>query len=326
MNTRYSHYLRFAAFVCLACFWALPVMAQTPVQKPDGYVQKTDKGSIDWLSGEVQAKGIGAPPPDAVNAAQARAMALRAATVIARRNLLELLEGVQIDSSTTVQNYMVNDDTVVTRVRGHLQQAVVTDTAYMSDGSVEVGVQVSLRGKLSRTLLPQRSAPPVNQPSQDSGPAEVSPSATQPTPRPSRPAIPGGPAVASNSGEAFSGTSTGALSSGDYSGLIVDARGLGVRPAMSPRILDEKGNEVYGSSFVGREYAIQQGMAGYAKSPEQAAESDRVEGRPLQIKAKDVSGQAKTDIIVSNEDAQRIRAAAANSEILKQCRVMIVLD
>ncbi|MBW1683090.1 MAG: hypothetical protein JRJ83_17035, partial [Deltaproteobacteria bacterium] len=50
-----------------------------------------------------------------------------------------------------------------------------------------------------------------------------------------------------------------------YTGLVVDARGFRVKPAMSPRILDEDGNEVYGSASVSREYAVQQGMAGYAK-------------------------------------------------------------
>jgi len=305
--------LTLAAF-CLLCVLVAPAAARSP----QGYVQQTEKGSIDWLSGEVTAQGIGAPPPDAVNAAQARAMALRAATVIARRNLLELLEGVQINSSTTVQNYMVSDDTVVSRVQGHLQQARIADTAYMSDGSVEVTVQVNLRGKLSRTLLPQQMSPaPAQQnkpepPQQEQGPEQLEPATTQPEPKPLRPAVPGEGQVA--------------LSTGGVTGLVIDARGLGVRPAMSPRIVDEKGNEVYGSSFVGREYAIQQGMAGYAKSLQQAAQSDRVAGSPLQIKAKGVSGQANTDIVVSEADAERIRSAAANSEILKQCRVMIVLD
>lgn len=323
MNTQRKQTTGTAALaVCLFCM--LLLAAQALAQTPEGYVQKTEKGSIDWLSGEVQAKGIGAPPPDAVNAAQARAMALRAATVIARRNLLELLEGVQIDSATTVRNYMVDDDTVITRVKGHLQQATVKDTAYMSDGSVEVVVQVNLRGRLSQTLLPQ--AGQGARPSEQAGPERMAPAATTPEPRPARPAIPDGPSVATSMPASDGGSFAPSGTTGGYTGLVVDARGLGVRPAMSPRILDEQGNEVYGSSFVGREYAIQQGMAGYAKSPEQAAASDRVAGNPLLVEAKAVSGQAKTDIVVADDVARRIRAAASNSEILEQCRVMIVLD
>lgn len=301
--------------IFLGLLVALLLWPTFAVAQETGYVQKTENGQIDWLTGEITAKGIGAPPAHAQNAAQARAMALRAATVIARRNLLELLEGVQIDSATTVKNFMVNDDTVVSRVQGHLQQARITDTAYMSDGSVEVTVQVNMRGRIAQVVLPQPApvamAPTPAPPTQEPGPSVLAPAS--PPPAPSRPAIPDGSQVA-------------VASFGKHTGLVVDARGLGVRPAMSPRILDEEGREVYGSSFVGREYAIQQGMAGYAKSPEQAAQSDRVAGNPLRIKAKDVSGQAKTDIVVSNADAERIRSLASKGGVLEQCRVMIVLD
>ena len=43
-------------------------------------------GAIDWTKGVVTATGFGAPPPNAVNAAQARAMAERAAFLVATRN------------------------------------------------------------------------------------------------------------------------------------------------------------------------------------------------------------------------------------------------
>lgn len=300
------------------------------VPSPEGYVQKSEKGSIDWLNGKASSVGIGAPPPNAVNAAQARAMAQRAAVVIARRNLMELLKGVQLDSTSTVQNFMVADDTVVSKVQGQLEQAEIEDTAYMSDGSVEVIVSVSLRGAMSKTLLPPEQHRGASMPSSPSreipGPERVDPARTQPQ-RPSRPAIPGEgsitPVRATPQQEDFS---FGASLGGGYSGLVVDARGLGVRPAMSPRIVDEQGREVYGSSLVSREYAIQQGMAGYAKDLNRARENDRVAGNPLLIKAKDVTGQAGSDIVVSDDDAERIRHAAAGSEFLKQCRVMIVLD
>jgi hypothetical protein len=301
--------------------------AQVP--SPEGYVQKSEKGSIDWLNGKASSVGIGAPPPNAVNAAQARAMAQRAAVVIARRNLMELLKGVQLDSTSTVQNFMVADDTVVSKVQGQLEQAEIDDTAYMSDGSVEVTVSVSLRGAMSKTLLPPEqlrgASMPSTPPKEKSGPERVDPARTQPQ-RPARPAIPGEGGVTPVRTTPQEDFSFGATVGGGYSGLVVDARGLGARPAMSPRIVDEQGREVYGSSLVGREYAIQQGMAGYAKDLDKAQENDRVAGNPLLVKAKDLAGQAGSDLVVSNDDAERIRHAAAGSEFLKQCRVMIVLD
>ena len=50
-----------------------------------------------------------------------------------------------------------------------------------------------------------------------------------------------------------------------YTGIVIDARGIQARPAMSPRIFDEDGKEVYGLANVDLEYAVKQGMSGYAR-------------------------------------------------------------
>lgn len=275
------------------------------LDEAEGYVQRFDNGTVNWSSGEVTAVGVGAPPSNAANVAQARALGLRAATVVARRNLLELLKGVQLDSATTVQNFMIADDTVQTRVKGALQNARTVTTTYMSDGSVEVTVAVSLQGlnDAMAARQPQRTQ-------------YLPPKITQPPPRP---AIPDGAPT-------YAPTAQRAPQGPGYSGLLIDARGLGLKPAMSPRVFDQAGNETYGSSFVGREYAVQQGMVGYAKDMEKAAQNERVAGNPLVVKAVSVSGPAQTDIVISNEAAELIRQAARVNNFLEKSRVMVVLD
>jgi len=37
-----------------------------------------------------------------------------------------------------------------------------------------------------------------------------------------------------------------------FSGLIIDCRGLHVKPALAPKIVDEEGREIYGSAYVTR--------------------------------------------------------------------------
>ncbi len=305
--------------VCTAILMmALFVVSSAYAQQEAGYVQQFENGSIDWSNGKVTAKGIGAPPANATNVAQARAMGLRAATVVARRNLLELLKGVQIDSTTNVQNYIVSDDAVLSSVRGFLKSAQVLDTGYMSDGSVEVTVGMDLHGGLSQELLPGgRGAMAVNGPL---GPVDRSNSyddqpvkGYRPPKMPSRPALPENVQVVASMG-------------GAYTGLIIDAQGLGVKPALSPRILDENGNEVYGSSKVDRQYAISQGMVGYAKSEESARQNPRVAPNPVTIKALRSAGRAGTDIVVDNESAELIRDLSKSQNFLEKCRVMVVLD
>lgn len=259
----------------------------------EGYVEETnfDKGAgqLNWQTGFITATGYGAPPANAVNLAQANAMARRAATVIARRNLLEMLQGVHIDSTTTVQDAMVSNDTVVNRVRGFLQNSQILETHYLSDGSVEVVVGINMRGGLTEAVIPQTT--PYN-------------------PAPVAPAAPQAPAAAP----------------GVFSGLLVDATGLGARPAMSPKILDPSGKEVYGTAMVSREYAIQQGMAGYAKDVEKARANTRVSDNPLVVKAVGVDGKAKTNLVVDAASADAIRNAAKDQNFLEKCRVMIILD
>lgn len=275
------------------------------------YVQNADAGAVNWQTGYVTAKGIGVPPPNSVSLAQARAMAVRAATVDARRNLLSVMKGVQIDAQTTVQNAMIADDTVVERVRGYLQNSQILDTAYMSDGSVEVTVGMNMRGSLSSTLMPPDMPflPPRN-----FAPTPLPETPVAPVPAPQAPGsdtmTPAAPAPATQA----------------VTGLLVDARGLGARPAMSPKIVDENGEEVYGSASVSREYAIQQGMAGYAKDLEKATTNPRIAATPMVVKAIAVKGKARTNLVISNADASMLRDMTAAQDIMEKCRVMIVLD
>lgn len=113
---------------------------------------------------------------------------------------------------------------------------------------------------------------------------------------------------------------------GVYTGLVVDARGLGIRPAMAPKVLDEGGEEVYGSRYVSREYAVDIGMVGYEKDINRARINERIADNPLIVKAIQSSGPNKTDVVISSIDATKIHNAAANMNFLQHCKVMFILD
>jgi hypothetical protein len=255
------------------------------------YVQTHENGKVDWTTGVAEARGIGAPPAQPINMAQARAMAKRAAVTVARRNLLEIIKGVRIDSTTLVKDFVVQSDIIRTQIQGFLERSQVVDIAYMSDGSVEATVAMNLRGGFTNLVLPDTVKPIPSLP-----------------PPPAPPAAPPKEEV-----EAFTG-------------LVIDSRGFPLKPAMSPKIVDEEGNEVYGSSYVGRDYAINQGMVGYAKDLTAAQTNDRVTNNPLTIKGLRTADTGDSDIVVSNADAAKIQGNQENLEALKKCRVMVVLD
>lgn len=272
-----------AAFLALGAGNASAQLVGTikDVIEPSG-----SSGKVDWTTGVITAVGIGAPPAQPANAAQARAMAERAAQVVAYRNLLEAIKGVRVDSTTTVENFMVTSDVIRTEVSGIIQGATVMDKKYMSDGSVEVTVGMKLTGALAETLLPKGVAP----------------------------ATPGtAPGAAAAAGQL-------------YTGLVVDARGLGVRPALAPRILNEDGKEIYGSAWISRDYAVREGMVGYLKDPAAAQTNPRVADKPLMVKAIKASGDARVDTVISNADAAAIQSASQNLSMLEKCRVIILVD
>lgn len=109
-----------------------------------------------------------------------------------------------------------------------------------------------------------------------------------------------------------------------YTGLIVNARGLGVVPSMAPRVLDESGKEVYGTEVVGEKGLKQGGIVGYAKAEEQAR--DRAGEKPLVVKALRLSDKAKTDIVLANGDADKLRDPGANLSFLVDGNVVFLVD
>lgn len=271
--------------LALVCLLAIPVAGNC--QEGQDLIEQSLKGSINWSEGVVQAVGIGAPSEKHYGKPSARPMALRAAKLDAMRNILEAINGVRIDGSTIVRDYAVESDIIRSKVEGMIQGAEVVKQEYLSDGTIEITMAMSLRGGFSQLVLPDEIKPLES---------------VKPLMTPMK------------------------HSSAVYTGLVVDARGLSARPAMSPKILDETGQEVYGSAFVSREYAVQQGMSGYAKDIAAAQSNQRVTDNPITVKGLRTEGLGRSDIVISNADASALRSASENLSFMKKCRVMIVVD
>jgi len=113
-------------------------------------------GSINWSQGIITAMGIGTPPEKYYGKPQARPMDLSAAQLdAAYRNLLEVTNGVRIDSTTVVKDYMVESDVIHSQVSGMVKGARVVKKEYLSDGTVEVTLVMSLRGGFAQLILPK---------------------------------------------------------------------------------------------------------------------------------------------------------------------------
>ncbi len=265
-------------------------------------------GNVNWTTGIVEAVGIGAPPEKYYGKPQARPMALRAAQLDAYRNLLEVVKGVRVTSVSYMGDFVTKSDEVRTEVSGLVRGAQIVKKEYLSDGTVELTMRMSLSGGLMQVILPR-----VIEVEKAEKPAVVTPPEhpVQATPQKEEVTVP--PAPKAPAGVV-------------YTGLVIDARGIQARPAMSPKIVDENGQEVYGSMQVDREFAVQQGMSGYARDLTAAQSNPRVTNDPITVKGLRTVGAGRSNVVISNADAQMIKSAAENLVFLKKCRVMVVLD
>lgn len=318
-------------------------------------IETVGNGVIDWSRGILMARGSGAPPREARNIAQARLMTERAALTDARRNLLEVLKGVRVDSSTLVENFMVKDDQIRLQAEGFIQGSVEVRRfrKYLSDGAIEITVAVDLAGDFLSLMLQsaaearkgmEKPPPPaVMEPPR--APLEGKP-APSPSPPPAapppaaavlekKPEPPPQPAVSVPEKKPEPPPAPARVPEKPlprpadlppFTGVVLDARGLGMKPALMIRVLDEGGMELYRGQYVPQEKAAQNGLALFSRDLTAAQTNPRVGKNPLTVKGSKVNPANPSDIILAEENARKMAPYAQKGTFLEDCRVMVVLE
>ncbi|MBT5224855.1 MAG: hypothetical protein HN815_07130 [Candidatus Marinimicrobia bacterium] len=241
---------------------------------------------IDWINKTITVDG-GAYGKN-------KLMAKRGAETDARRNLIEALKEIRVDSRTTMRDMEVEEDIVVTEASGFIRQAWIDDSSIKYEREDEkwmcsISMTMPLLGEYSQVLLQATS----KRPSEAKTPV-YKPAATPPPPKE------------------------------PYTGLIVDLRGNRVVPSMIPKIVTEEGAVVYGMSIVSRQYATNMGVVGYIKKIDNPISMTRVGENPLVVKAKGTTGATPSDALVSSKDADLISSLETN--LLKECKVAFLID
>ena len=278
--------------LAMACL-SIPALAAS---EPAGQFaeQITPNGYVNWTTGVATATGLGVPPRNAVSAMQSKEMTRAAAWTVALRNLLEVVKGIQVDSHSTILNYVTISTDVQTRVEGLVQGAKLMRERELPTGEFETTVQIKLAGQLSEAVLPK-------------GPQITSPIARfQQVLPPAKPKIP-------------------------YTGLVIDARGTGARAALAPRILTQE-DEIYGPSFVDPKFIIGPSVeepgriAWYFTDEAKAREHYKVSANPLILKALRATGENNTDLVIEEEKAELVQVLPEHFEFLKRAKVVIIVD
>lgn len=126
------------------------------------------------------------------------------------------------------------------------------------------------------------------------------------------------------------------VASRPYSGIIIDARGLlpvqgefvsaRGEPAFFPRIWDETMELLYERNMTDSSVARQSGIVAYDYSEDESRYLDRVGNDPLRIKARKIYGMNRTDPVISRTDALKILSVPENTALLRQGKVVVLLD
>jgi hypothetical protein len=262
-----------------------------------GVLEKKDTGTIDWASGVVQARGISAPiKKEAEKTPPNSPKALSEAKNDARIKLLETVKKIKIDTNRSVGDIAAKNKKIMAQIKDMVYDAAEAEEfrKYMSDGSVEVLLQMNLRGGFTQLVLPEE----IHQIE----------------------------SIKQIKREANSTAGITNSVSEAYTGLLVDARNIEIEPALVFKILDENLEEVFGPAFVSREFAVQQGMAGYYNDIELAKSDPRISDKPLTVKALRTDYPSRSNIVISNADASKLKSASHHLLFLKESRVVILLS
>lgn len=281
-------------------------------------------GEVKWSEGVLRATGFGVRPKDAESPAQARLLARSAAIADAYRNMAQVINEVRVTANTTVERHLTASDLLRLSVQAYIRGAQVVEEQDHPDGTYTVALQVGLFGEkgLTGLVLPSLlRVPPKVSAGSPPGITLDQPSLATPAP-----VLASRESLASPVASLEEALLTPATDEGPFTGVIIDARGLNVQPAMSPRIYDPTGREIYGTVNVDPSFAEEVGVAGYMGTIRAAMALPRVGNHPLVIRAMGTPDRFHRYLTLSAEDAQRLLAADARSRFLEKCAVAIVVD
>lgn len=298
-NTRYW----MAALVMVIGFIVMAPAAGAELREEYALGQNS-KGVIDWEKGFIFVTAIGsANMSEMVNEVAAESVAMDTARYLAYRALNETVNKVRLNSKSLIEKSIMTDDALKIETEGVLSGAHVFDKrfSWTARGTprAEVVIRYPLNGDLTYVAVEWAKKHKADETM---------------LPRFSPPAVRTTPAAARTEPEK------------KHTGLIIDARGSGGRPAKMPRILSGDGQSiVLDWSYADHDLYLDIGLTGYTDTVEKARSNARVGANPLIVISQKIRGIQRCDFIVSDDDALRIITTDKQSSILKNCKTIIVL-
>jgi hypothetical protein len=294
---------RFPLILALGITVAAPSSAQNVKQAI------SDLGTIDWSEHVIRVGGRSVEDSTAALSIR-RARAIEDAKRDAYEKLVQITKEITINGDLLAAEMLQDNEELSRSLASVTRHFTVEEIKRLPPDGIEVSISFDMLGGLSDILM--RKEP-------DTGILIVPPGPLCPLCGRLWPE--GKPAPAG-----INLVTPGDTTDTAFSGLIVDARGFRLEPALAPRIFDQDGYEVYGTRFANRENGVEVGLVVYASNVEHLTKLERVGENPLHVRAIAVGGEYAADLVVANGDARIIHAAASGINFLAECRVIIIVD
>jgi hypothetical protein len=104
-------------------------------------------------------------------------------------------------------------------------------------------------------------------------------------------------------------------------GLVIDARGLKVTPALAPRVLGADGKPLYSVDSLSADARKTSGVLSYVQSLDEAKKNMKAGDKPMILKASEAKG---TDLVLADADVQKLNST--NTSFLSEGRVIVVTN
>ncbi|NQU15766.1 MAG: hypothetical protein HQ561_16550 [Desulfobacteraceae bacterium] len=257
---------------------------------------------------------------------QTRYRAMRAATVVAQRDLLEVLEGLRLYGQTTVRDGMLQSDQIRTSVDGFLRGATKCgEKFYGSRGYAEVCMRLYIRGKggLFDIILPlMKDNNLMPKPGPYYKPKLIPKVLTTPSAPAEKPLTKAPPEVKP---EAVPEVARPSELKTTYDGLIIDVRAFQFKPALVNTIVTENDEIVFDPSKILSNVLVERGCGGFTTDPNKAKALLVSWGSKSPMTLQGIAVVKSTNAKISADDAAAVFVHDKKSNILAQAKVVFLL-
>ena len=253
---------------------------------------------------------------------QSRYKAFRAATVVAQRDLLEIIEGVRLSGETTVKDGMLQSDNIRTSVNGFLRGAIKCGEKYHENGRyAEVCMKIHIRGKgsLYDVILPLIKEEKIQKVASDFPSNYYTPDLV--------PKVIGTEAVPETLAEpsAIVNAKIPDATAVIFDGLIVDLRDFQFRPAIVNTVLTEEDKIVFDPSKILSAILVERGCGGFTTDMNKARALLESWGSKKPMTVKGIGVVKMTNAKISANDAAAIYISDQKNNLLAQAKVVFLL-